>query len=432
MSRTLVIASIAGLALCGASLGAAVLVGGDNIFHDPRSLGGVKPLIDLATHKAWRWNGGDTLALDAPINIRYQPKASAEGATPQVALIGPADVLQHVKVADGRITADTSVTRAGGRRVEAVVSGAPIRTFVVNNQENLDLGEINQKDLDLHLNGNGTVFGRGKVDRLNLTIAGPGDAKLGGLEVMGEAKISILGSGDATLSPHGKVRLFVAGNGDLRLLSKPTELHRTIIGNGEVMQLEGEAAKKALEAVDASRIASDTAREAIRSTLGEGWIGEVASEAARKGIENAQIERHVREGVERGLARMDREMDRQMDRGIDRTGDSVTVRNHHDINLGHVEQQRLKVTVLASGSVSADGKVDELRVQVMGSGEANLGRLAARRVDVTIAGSGDVTVAPSDELKVNIMGSGDVHLTTRPAKVQQTILGSGKIINPER
>lgn len=428
MSRTLVIATIAGLGLCTASLGAAVLVGGDDIFHDPRSLGAVKPLIDLATHKAWRWNGGDTLAMDAPINIRYQPKTSADGRAPQVALIGPADVLRHVKVSEGRITADASVTRAGGRRVEAVVSGAPIRKFVVNNRENLDLGDIHQTDLDLHLNGNGTVFGRGKVDRLNLTIAGPGDAKLGGLEVAGEAKISILGSGDATLSPHGRVRLFIAGSGDLRLLTKPTELHRTIIGSGEVMQLEGEAASQARATVDASRIASDTAREAIRSALGDGWIGQVASEAARQGIENAQIERHVREATARGMA----QMGESKDQGSDRTEDSVTVRNHRDIDLGHIDQQRLKVTVLASGSVTGEGRVDELKVQVMGSGEVNLGRLAARKVEVTLAGSGDVTVAPRDEIKARIMGSGDVHLTTKPARIEQQILGSGRITGTDR
>src|SRR6185312_3576782 len=118
--------------------------------------------------------------------------------------------------------------------------------------------------------------------------------------------------------------------------------------------------------------------------------------------------------------------------GITQSDDSITVRDHRDINIGHVEQKKLKVTILASGSVSADGKVDELKVQVMGSGEANLGRLAARRVDVTIAGSGDVTVAPSDELRVSIMGSGDVHLTTRPASVRQTIVGSGKIIDQSK
>src|SRR5579883_554830 len=154
MSRALVISTIAGLALCGASLGAAVLVGGDSIFHDPRSLEGVKPLIDLATHKTWSWNGGDSLALDAPINIRYQP----EGA-PQVSVSGPAEAISHVHVSEGRIRADNSLSRKNGRKVEAVVSGIAIRKFVVNGGEHLDLGEVKQQDLDLHINGNGTVTG---------------------------------------------------------------------------------------------------------------------------------------------------------------------------------------------------------------------------------------------------------------------------------
>ena len=78
------------------------------------------------------------------------------------------------------------------------------------------------------------------------------------------------------------------------------------------------------------------------------------------------------------------------------SGDRVTVRGSQSLDLGHIEQPNLKVTVLNSGSVAADGKVDTLSVEVMGSGNVNLGRLAAREVRVTIAGSGDVTVAPGD------------------------------------
>src|SRR4051812_22202272 len=132
MSRTLVIATLVGLGICGAALGAAMLVGGDDIFHDPRSLGAVKPLIDLATHKTWRWNGGDPLALDAPINIRYQSQG-----TPQVSITGPAEAIEHVHVSEGRIGADNRLSRRSGRRVEAVVSGISIRKFVVNGGENL-------------------------------------------------------------------------------------------------------------------------------------------------------------------------------------------------------------------------------------------------------------------------------------------------------
>ena len=299
MSKTLMISSIAGLALCALFLGLARAIGGDDIFHDARALEQMKPLIDVASHKAWRWNGGDTLAMDAPINIRYQPKASAQGSAPQVALIGPAELLQHVKVSEGRITADTSVTRASGKKVEAVVSGAPIRKFVVNSNENLDLGDINQEGLDLHLNGSGTISGRGKVEHLDLTIAGSGEAKLGGLEVMGDTKVSILGNGDASLSPHGRVKLFVAGSGNLKMLTKPAELRQTIIGSGEALQLEGEDAKEAFKAVDASRIASEAANTAIRAALGDSRIGDIAANAAAAGIASANIERHVREGIER-------------------------------------------------------------------------------------------------------------------------------------
>ena len=432
MSKTLMISSIAGLALCALFLGLARAIGGDDIFHDARALEQMKPLIDVASHKAWRWNGGDTLAMDAPINIRYQPKASAQGSAPQVALIGPAELLQHVKVSEGRITADTSVTRASGKKVEAVVSGAPIRKFVVNSNENLDLGDINQEGLDLHLNGSGTISGRGKVEHLDLTIAGSGEAKLGGLEVMGDTKVSILGNGDASLSPHGRVRLFVAGSGNLKMLTKPAELRQTIIGSGEALQLEGEDAKEAFKAVDASRIASEAANTAIRAALGDSAIGDIAANAAAAGIASANIERHVRESIQH--AEIHRHVREDIERGmaasvaIDATSGSVTVRDYKNVDLGHIERESLNVSIQASGSLTAEGKVDRLNVNVMGSGHANLGKLTARRVSVMVMGSGSATVAPSERLSVNIMGSGDVHLTRRPARMERSIMGSGRVI----
>lgn len=407
MSKTLAIISAAGLLLCAILLGLAVRIGGDDIFHDARSLQRMKPLIDLATHKTWRWGGGDTLALDAPVNIRYRPSDP-----PGVSVTGPAELLKHVRISDGRIASDITVQRSGGRKLDAVVSGVAIRKFVVNGGENLDLGQIDQPGLDLHLNGSGTVTGRGKVDRLNLTIAGPGKAELGGLSVTGDANISILGSGDAALSPHGRVKLFIAGSGNLQLLTKPAELRQTIVGSGEVSQLAGEAAKQALKSLEISRTAMETARQAV---------------------DNAQIGQQVQ-----------REVDRQLGNGFTppvppvppspptalenaKTG-SVVVSSHKGIDLGHVEQEKLNVTITASGSATAEGKVDTLSVNVLGSGHARLGKLDARTASVTVMGSGSVTIAPRDELKVTIMGSGDVYLLTRPARIQRSIMGSGRII----
>src|ERR1700754_1662760 len=134
MSRKLAIISVVGFVLCFVFLGLAVLIGGDDIFHDQRSLKGIKPLIDLATHKEWRWDGGDTLAVDAPMKLRYQP-----GGQPHVSVTGPADLLAHVRVGGGRIGADSTAVKASRGQLEAVVSGIAIRKFVVNNGETLHL-----------------------------------------------------------------------------------------------------------------------------------------------------------------------------------------------------------------------------------------------------------------------------------------------------
>ena len=416
MPNPLVISAASGLMVSAISLGLAVQIGGDDIFHDARALDQLKPLIDVASHKAWRWNGGDTLAMDAPINIRYEQQISS-GGVPQVSVTGPTELLAHVQVSDGRIAADTSVTRSSGRNMQAVVSGVPIRKFIVNGGENLDLGNIDQPGLDIHLNGNGTVSGRGKVDRLSLMIAGPGKANLGRLSVTGDSKVSILGSGDASLSPHGRVKLFIAGSGNLQLLSKPSDLRQTVLGSGEVSQLEGQAALEALKALDVARIATEAAGNAIQSTLGNGQLGEITAEAVRNGIAGAEIDRHVREGVARGMAN-----------AFDEKNGAVSVHNNRDVDLGHIERDSLKVTIADAGSVTAEGKVDKLTVSVMGSGDANLGKLAARTVTVMVMGSGSATVAPSEAVKAQIMGSGDVRLTSHPANIERHIMGSGRVI----
>jgi hypothetical protein len=316
-------------------------------------------------------------------------------------------MLRHVKVSDGRIAADANIPRASGKKIEAVVSGVAIRKFVVNGGENLDLGEIDQPNLDLHLNGSGTVNGHGKVGQLNLTIAGPGQADLGGLSVSGDANISILGSGDASLSPHGRVKLFIAGSGDLQLLTKPAELRQTIVGSGEVRQLGSEAAKEALKSLEISR----TARE-----------------AARQVVDSAQIQQQVQRQVERQIPVPPMPPFPPGEPQLLQKDGKVVVPSHGNVDLGHVERDSLNVTIAASGSLTAEGKVDRLTVSVMGSGNANLGKLSARTVRVMVMGSGDATVAPSEELSAQIMGSGDVHLTTKPAKIERSIMGSGRIV----
>ena len=377
MSRMLAIFSVVGLALCACFLGAAFWIGGDDIFRNPGSMRGMKPLIDMATRKEWRWDGGDTLALNAPVNVRYEPKGP-----PGVSVTGPAELMKDVRVGDGRI-ASQAKPRSNGRKLEAVVSGIAIRKFVVNGGENLNLGHIDQPALDVHLNGAGTVSGEGRVAELNLVIAGPGNADLGKLSVTADAKVSILGNGAASLAPQGNLRLIIAGNGKLSLLSQPRTISRTILGAGEVStaQLPPPPPVPALP---------DTIQQQVQKVQ-------------QQAMANAKVHANTATG-------------------------EFAVRSSRDTDFGHIEREDATISVMNSGSATAEGKVTSLSVNVMGSGKAHLGKLVARDVVITIAGSGEATIAPRESAKITIMGSGTVRLLTKPGRIERSIMGSGEII----
>ncbi|HEX4634740.1 MAG TPA: DUF2807 domain-containing protein, partial [Rhizomicrobium sp.] len=241
-----------------------------------------------------------------------------------------------------------------------------------------------------------------------------GKANLGGLSVTGDAKVSILGSGDASLSPHGTVRLFIAGSGNLQLLTRPSDLRQTIVGSGEVSQLAGEAAKEALKSQDIARTARESAREAAQEAVNENQV-------------NEQVRRQVERQIERHWGPPVPPFPPGPPEVLERDG-KVVVPGYKNVDLGHVERDSLTITIANSGSLTAEGKVDHLRVDILGSGQANLAKLSARTVTVMVMGSGSATVAPREELKANIMGSGDIHLATRPAGIERSIMGSCRVI----
>jgi hypothetical protein len=369
MSRTLALIAAAGLALCAAFFTAAWMIGGDAIFHDSNSFRGIKPLIDLATHKEWRWDGGDSLALDAPVNIRYQ----ASGP-PRITVTGNAELLKHVRVGGGRIAIDSPARRAGSAkpRLDAVISGMALRKFVVNGHESLQLGVLDQDELDIYVNGGGSVSGSGRVKKLNLVIAGSGSADLAGLAVQ-DAKVVIPGSGKATVAVHGELQLVVTGSGRLFLAAKPQKIQQAIMGSGGISN-------------------ADSGEMPILSAPPIPPVPPLPPVPQADGASQ------------------------------------YTLLHHENVDLGHIDQQSLSITIPGSGKIRAEGRVENLSVQVFGSGKVDLGKLAAGSVSVRIMGSGDVIIAPSGNLQVAITGSGTVHLRTRPSSISRSILGSGRII----
>ena len=97
--------------------------------------------------------------------------------------------------------------------------------------------------------------------------------------------------------------------------------------------------------------------------------------------------------------------------------------------LDKLAQSGLKIEIAGSGSVKANGKVDDLKIEVAGSGKADLDQITARQAKIEIAGSGTVKANGNvDDLKMTIAGSGDVdfsQITVRQGKFE--IAGSGSI-----
>ncbi len=97
--------------------------------------------------------------------------------------------------------------------------------------------------------------------------------------------------------------------------------------------------------------------------------------------------------------------------------------------LDKLDQSSLKIEIAGSGSVKANGRIDDLKIEVAGSGKADLDQMTARQAKIEIAGSGSVKAnGKIDILKMEIAGSGDAdfdQLAARQAEIG--IAGSGTV-----
>ena len=97
------------------------------------------------------------------------------------------------------------------------------------------------------------------------------------------------------------------------------------------------------------------------------------------------------------------------------------------LTLQAYDQPSLSIDISGSGDVTATGKTASVDLNIAGSGEADLADLTTTDATVGISGSGEARVAPTGTARLSIAGSGDITLTTRPAKLESNVSGSGDI-----
>lgn len=257
MIRTLLIIAAAGLVLATASFGGAFAIGGRELaangwewtLHDPdgdtvtfeRRDGTERPIVT----RELAWTGGDTLTVDLAARVDY-----VQGDTPGVVVTGPADLVERVRLIDGRLSladADGSThervyfgRNANGRGIwvdsddlKIVVTAPNVKDFNLEGSAYLNLRDYDQDTLTLDISGSGEVTASGKARTMELDISGSGEADLHNLTLT-DANVAIAGSGDATLTPTGQVDVSISGSGDVELLTRPAQLNQDISGSGDV------------------------------------------------------------------------------------------------------------------------------------------------------------------------------------------------------
>ena len=259
MIRTLFIIAAAGLVLATASLGGAFALGGRDMarhgwswtFRDPDGdTVRFQRADDTRTPEITRqiaWTGGDTLTIDLAADVDY-----VQGDTAGVTVTGPADLVEKVRLVDGRLTwtADDAdgpnhETVVFGRNrdghgmwahseaVHIVVTAPNVSTFNLEGSADLTLKDYDQDTLAVDISGSGEVTATGRTGALELDISGSGDADLSGLAAK-DANVAIAGSGDATVAPTDRADISISGSGDVDLTTRPATVNQNVSGSGEV------------------------------------------------------------------------------------------------------------------------------------------------------------------------------------------------------
>ncbi len=91
-----------------------------------------------------------------------------------------------------------------------------------------------------------------------------------------------------------------------------------------------------------------------------------------------------------------------------------------------IKIDRLQANIAGSGQIRVKGSADEASIGITGSGDLKADKLKVGQVTILVAGSGDTFIDVSDQLDVSIVGSGDIYYSGYP-KISISDVGSGQL-----
>lgn len=241
MRSKLAIIAFTGFAVAAVCIGGAAAIGarqfGDNSFDfsvfDMPSCGRMDGAA-TATTRDLDWDGSDQAVLSVPARASYTP-----GSGERLHLSGDPALLAHVRVRDGHIEMDCNRWHIGrDSRIAVTLPGRHFRKFAIAGSGALTLNGLDQDQLKVSIAGSGSIHATGRVEKLDVHIAGSGDADMSAV-ASDVAKVHIAGSGNADIAPRDEADIHIAGSGDVNLHSYPARMDTHVAGSGHIRNVGG-------------------------------------------------------------------------------------------------------------------------------------------------------------------------------------------------
>jgi hypothetical protein len=175
------------------------------------------------------WTGGDSIDIALPARVRLR---GGEGN--DILVRGAPDVVDRIELRGSRLLLDCRF--GSSPSIDITLPGRAFRRISIAGSAKLDMESLDQPELAINISGSGSVRGQGSVDRLSIKVSGSGDAKLADL-AMKQLTLKISGSGSVEAGPRDEADISISGSGNIRLLTRPTQLRTHISGSGRITQV---------------------------------------------------------------------------------------------------------------------------------------------------------------------------------------------------
>ena len=106
---------------------------------------------------------------------------------------------------------------------------------------------------------------------------------------------------------------------------------------------------------------------------------------------------------------------------------AFAIAGRSDLGLEKMNQASVKIDIAGTGTVRAEGKIDDVSIRIAGVGHADFRKVASLTTRVELAGVGSADIAPTDTATIKIAGPSTVNLHSTPKNLDTQIAGPGHL-----